>query len=249
MIHLSVRVPAAKSVSKNVRSGLLARIERPKLPGPQAVAGGDEVGGDGFGNSIGYTFLTLKPKWSASTFTTATGYPRMLFGDPEHFAIEIGEVVSYPGFPGLYVQFRFWIDKAPIGDWDDRIPLNASTKWASQFRDMEMERQRTPFPHASSSNLFREVYDQYFSYDYTNDTVSWLSLNAIYHLDAIGMGAVEDKFGLILIATVDGTERLIAKNLKNEQFVGDEFLPLGTVQSTLTKYITWGQNLLREVRG
>ena len=51
----------------------------------------------------------------------------MLFGDPNHIAIEIGEVVAYPGFPGLYVQFRFWIGRAPIGDWDDRIPLNAST--------------------------------------------------------------------------------------------------------------------------
>ncbi len=173
----------------------------------------------------------------------------MLFGDPNLFAIEIGEAVSYPGFSGLYVQFRFWIGKAPIGDWDDRIPLSGSIGWASQFRDMEPERRRSPFPPAPCPNLFQEVYDQYFSCDYTNDPISWRSLNAIYHLDAIGMGAIEDKFGLILIDTVDGTERVIAKNLKNDQFVGDVILPLGTVESILTHYIAWGKDKGQTVSG
>ncbi len=173
----------------------------------------------------------------------------MFFGDPNHFAIEIGETVSYPGFSGLYVQFRFWFGKAPIGDWGDRIPMSGSIGWASQFRDIKPERRRNPFPLAPSANLFREVYDQYFSCDYTQDPVSWRNLSAIYHLDAIGMGAVEDKFGLILVATVDGTERVLAKNLKNDQFVGDEILPLGTVESILTQYIAWGKSQAQAFSG
>jgi hypothetical protein len=63
------------------------------------------------------------------------------------------------------------------------------------------------------------------------------------------MGAVEDKFGLILVATVDGTERVLAKNLKNDQFVGDEILPLGTVESILTQYIAWGKSQAQAFSG
>ncbi len=97
----------------------------------------------------------------------------MLFGRPEYFAIEIGELITYPDFPGTYIQIRFWIGNVAIGDWNDRISLVASIGGAFKVCEAEQERRRTPLPlQCPTSELFRAVYEAYFSWDYTNDPVT-----------------------------------------------------------------------------
>jgi len=168
----------------------------------------------------------------------------MFFGSPDNFGIEIGELITYPDFPGTYIQFRFWIGNVAIGDWNDRISLIASIKSAFEVCEAEKERRLTPFDNIQTTELFKAVYEAYFSWDYTNDPVTWRNLSAIYHLDRIGMGAIEDKYGLILVATQEGKERVVVKDLKQDQFVADVSITLGFIESTLGDYIAWGRSRL-----
>ncbi len=168
----------------------------------------------------------------------------MIFGNPETFAVEIGELMNFPGFPGTYIQFRFWVGNVPIGDWNDRISLRASTESAFRICEAELERNNNPFDQAETAELFKSIYEAYFSCDYINDPVSWRSLSAFYHLDQIGMGAIEDKFGLILVTTKIGMERVIVKDLKKSLFLADISMPIGFVESILRDYIAWGRNQL-----
>lgn len=168
----------------------------------------------------------------------------MIFGKASRFAIEIGDQEKYPDYPGVYVQFRFWISGIPIGDWDDRIAVSASVGYASTVCDTQPWRQRRRFASSVSGEVFRAVYDDYFSCDYMKQPVVAPDLRDTFHLDGVGMGAVQDKYGLVLVTSSEGLERLIAKDLRQDRFVADIVVPLGFVESVLCEYIAWGKALL-----
>ncbi|MBL8817441.1 MAG: hypothetical protein JNL58_15545 [Planctomyces sp.] len=173
----------------------------------------------------------------------------MIFGKTDSFAIEVGELESYLNFSGIYVQFRFWIGKVPVGDWNDRISLQASIENACTILETEAMRQLSPFAQNHASDVFQAVYDAFYSYDYTKAPVVIPNLRDQFHLDEIGMGAIQDKYGLILVATSNSLERVIAKDLRQELLIADVSVPVGFVESVLREFIEWGRTLLRAARG
>ena len=173
----------------------------------------------------------------------------MLFGTVEGFGIEVGEEEAHPEFRDVYVAFRFWVGTVAVGDWGERISLSASTHSAALFRDLEPDRLRAPFSPVPADTLFQQVYDAVFSLHCFVGRSGGVDLRALYHLDAIGMGALRNKYGLVLVASSDGLERIVVKDLNQEQFIADVSLPLGTVESTLTQYIEWGRSRLQMPQG
>ena len=63
------------------------------------------------------------------------------------------------------------------------------------------------------------------------------------------MGAVQDKYGLVLVNSSDGRERLIAKDLKQGVFIADVAVPLGSVETVLKEYVEWGRKALLAAGG
>ncbi|QVL33841.1 hypothetical protein KIH39_08020 [Telmatocola sphagniphila] len=172
----------------------------------------------------------------------------MILGKTDRFAIEIGQLELYPEASGLFVQFRFWVANFPVGDWDDRIPLGASIDTACLIRNTEWARQLSPFAPSLPDDMFRAVYDAFFAYDYSKDPVEAPNLRDRFHLDDIGLGAIQDKYGLILVVSLEGLERVIVKDLRQEQFIADVSMPLGFVESVLNEYIEWGRTKLLAAR-
>lgn len=189
--------------------------------------------------------------WNAlgGHWATGTGNAGMIIGTSDTFAIEIGEEEPHPEFRDVYVRFRYWVDRVPVGDWNELISLSASIQGAAGTCAKEGERRRLAYAPCPSSNLFREVYDAVFSLHCFVGRSGGVDLRALYHLDAIGMGALRNKYGLVLVASSDGMERIVVKDLNQEQFIADVFLPLGTVESTLTQYIAWGRSRLQMLQG
>lgn len=169
----------------------------------------------------------------------------MMFGTSNQFAIEVGELVRYPEYPGLYVQFRFWVADIPIGDWDDRIPLVTSVRYAHESFEMSESRLRSPIAERLAEEVFNNVYEAYYRSEYDPTSEVWTSpdYRQRFHLDEIGMGAIQDKYGLIIVASSDGTERVIAKDLKHEQIIADLSLPRGLFESVMREYAEWGRRL------
>lgn len=166
----------------------------------------------------------------------------MIFGNKGLFAVEVGECEWHSGSSGPYVQFRYWVGDTPVGDWSDRISFVASAGYASVIIGAEFDRRRSPFPDELPDVVFRDAYDAFFSYDYTTDGGLVPYLRDRHHLDDIGMGAVHDKYGLILVVTSSGKERVIAKDLRKEVIVADISVPLGFVESVLSEYVEWGKS-------
>lgn len=169
----------------------------------------------------------------------------MIFGDPATFAVEAGAFEDPSLWGGLYLQFRFWIDGQPIGDWEDRIQLTASIGYAGSLCETECCRREWLFHDTSPEDIFQAVYDGFFEYDYTNDPILNPNLRDRFHVDDIGMGAVEDKYGLVLVGSSTDAERLIVKDLRKGIFLADVSLPFGFVESVLNVYIEWGRSQLR----
>lgn len=173
----------------------------------------------------------------------------MIFGKTDRFAIEIGQLDSYPEASGLFVQFRYWVGNVPIGDWDERIPLGASVEAACTIRNTQEARQRSSFALNLPDDVFRAVYDAFFAYDYSKHPVEVPNLRDRFHLDDIGLGAIQDRYGLVVIVSSEGLERVIARDLRLELFIADVSMPIGFVESVLSEYVEWGRTeLLRPVQ-
>jgi len=173
----------------------------------------------------------------------------MLFGQTDLFAIEIGQADPQPQFRDVYIQFRFWIAKVPVGDWNEQISLSASTKAASLFCDLHPQRLRTPFAPAPATTLFQQVYEAWFSLNCFVGKSGAPDLRTLHHLDPIAMGATRDRFGLILVASPDGTDRLLAKDLNQNRFIADQTLPQGSVETLLSQYTAWATAQLQPATG
>jgi hypothetical protein len=169
----------------------------------------------------------------------------VIFGVPATFAIETGAVERRPRDGGPYVQFRFWIDGQPYGDWEDRIPFKASVENAYTLCKNELHRREMLFDAVSTGDVFRKVYDGFFEYDYTKDPILSPNLRDRFHLDDIAMGATQDKYGIVLVAHGVASERLIVKDMRRHSFLADLRLPAGHVESVLNSYVEWGRSQVR----
>lgn len=169
----------------------------------------------------------------------------MIFGNPATFAIEIGAVEQPPHGAGLFIQFRFWVDSQPIGDWEDRIPLIASIENARTLCANESDRCEWLFNETSPDDIFQAVYDGFFEYDYTKDPILTPNLRDRFHLDGIGMGAIQDKYGLVLVGSSSDSERIIVKDIRKHILLADVLLRFGFVESAVNAYSEWGRSQVR----
>lgn len=166
----------------------------------------------------------------------------MIFGNKDCFAIEVGNFEMYPESSGIYAQFRFWVGAVPIGDWNDRIPFFASIEYARRACEMEQRRLGSPIVEQLPDAVFETIYDNYYRLDYDSESEIWATpdYREVFHLDGIGMGAVQDKYGLILFAASHSLERVIAKDLRKELYLADVSMPLGFAESAMCEYVEWG---------
>ena len=173
----------------------------------------------------------------------------MLFGQTEQFAIEIGAGEEQPQFHDLYVPFRFWVDQVPLGDWTEQISLSASARAAAHWCDLRPRRQRAPFAPVPPAALFQQVYEAYYSLSCFVGTSGGPDLRTLHHLDPIGMGALRDRFGILLVATQDGQARILARDLAHNRFNADLLLPEGLAETTLSQYAAWASERLQPKPG
>jgi len=168
----------------------------------------------------------------------------MTFGSVGTFAIEAGELVQFKSIQGYYIQFRFWVDNSPFGDWDDRIPLVPSIKYTQEFCENSKKRFNDACLNLSSSDLVHQLRDAFYSYDYKSGSSYVSDLRCIHHLDDVGMGAVVDRYGIVVVSFSCEIDRIVVKNLENNIIEKDISLAHGVIDSACTEYISWGRSKL-----
>lgn len=167
----------------------------------------------------------------------------MLFGTKEQFGIEIGDVQSLQG--GVYCQFRFWISGKAIGDWEDRIPLFASVVNMRRFCEHLKERIDPRF--AGDANVvFRDVYEAFYSADYTACDPDVANLRDRFHLEDVGMGAIVDKYGIVVVSPSAKESRIIVKDWTRNGSIWECSLPFGDVERIGWEYVDWANQVLIE---
>jgi hypothetical protein len=167
-----------------------------------------------------------------------------MFGQPCRFAVEVGDIDREFSPTEPFLAFRFWLGGVPLGDWEDRISLKASIAWARLFVSHSSERETSRFPEMSAYDMYLHVYRRFFDSDYATEPQVSRNLRDLCHLDSIGMGAIEDKVGVIAVATKDNMERVIAVDLRSDHVLSDVRLPLGECDVVLRSYIEWGDAVL-----
>jgi hypothetical protein len=164
----------------------------------------------------------------------------MLFGRKNDFAIEIGEVLP-EGYNGPSCQFRFWIGGRPIGDWDDRISLLTSVHWMQLLIDQRPFRTAESTADESTEAVFMAVYDAFFDADPFNPGPAEHYRDR-HHLDDIGLGAISDKFGLVVVELPSREQRVVVKDFRAEMIAADVRLPEATVEEVGQQYIRWARS-------
>ncbi len=124
----------------------------------------------------------------------------MIFGS-RSFGIEVGELTTETGSKTTLVQFRFLVNNKEIGDWEDRIRLRDSLHYLRIFLDCKKYRMRYDLADASSCKVFKDVYDAFFEYDYGSAPLQKPNLRDRFHLDDIGLGAVLDRYGIVILTS------------------------------------------------
>jgi hypothetical protein len=162
----------------------------------------------------------------------------MLFGHMGTFAIEIGEVNNIQG--SIYCQFRFWINGTAVGDWEDRIPLLASVLYTREFCGYSKQRIDLRFQLMEAQDIVKEVYDNYFAADYKTCDPEIGRQRDIFHLDPVGMGAIIDKYGIVLVSASFTESRLVVKDWIHKGAIFECRLPFGVVEQAGMEYVDWG---------
>lgn len=168
-----------------------------------------------------------------------------IFGDQNLFGIETGEVSFYPESAKVVVQFRFWMANQAIGDWVDRISLYGSILAMRDFCLYSQQRINPECENQPAEHIYSNVYDYFF------ETECLLPGNGprlrdVFHMDFIGLGAIEDLYGIILVATSGKMARIIVRDLRRMAIVVDQSLPFGEVERVGYEYIEWGNQQLRQ---
>jgi hypothetical protein len=166
----------------------------------------------------------------------------MDFGDRKSFAIEIGEIERSPGKCDVSAQFRFWIGGTPIGDWDDRISLKASIVYMKVFCRYSDYRIVPSCATMSAEEVFEKLYQGFFGHDYTVSAPVVPNLRDRHHMDDIGMGAVVDKYGIVVVRPSASGQRVIVKDLARSAIIIDITLPDGVIEAAGADYIAWGEH-------
>jgi hypothetical protein len=167
-----------------------------------------------------------------------------MFGQPSRFAIEVGAIDRDFNAGEPYLAFRFWLAGVPLGDWDDRISLKASVAWARLFLSHSADRKNRRHREMTGQEAYLEVYRRHFDWDYTVEPQALPNLRDLFHLDSIGMGAVEDKFAVFAVVMQGDIERMIAVDLRTDDVQAEVRIPFGECDDVLSKFIEWGDSVI-----
>ena len=160
----------------------------------------------------------------------------MLFGERERFGIEVGEVEFADDKP--VSQFRIWMTKEPLGDWDDRIFLKGSLAYANLFIKLRRFREQINCSEADSRTVFDDFYEYYYSDEYEGTAFAHgYDMRDLFHLDDIFMSSLRDRFGIILIPDCSGEMRLICKKFLDGS-VREQRLERGELEQILGAYVS-----------
>lgn len=164
----------------------------------------------------------------------------MIFGSSS-FGIEVGELTTEIGSDNTLVQFRFIVGDHEIGDWEDRIRLRDSLHYSKIFLECKAHRMRGDLANADSIAVFESIYDAFFDYDYGSAPPQSPNLRDRFHLDDIGLGAISDRFGLVIVDISENDSRIIVKKFADSEIVADQQIPSLEVDKAFQEYLTWGE--------
>ena len=123
----------------------------------------------------------------------------------------------------------------------------ASVNYFSDFCDNFPDRDKVAF-NGSATEVFQAVYDVFFEQDYGGvNSFSVPDLRMLHHMNYIGMGAIQDKYGVVAVCTNDAKCRAIAKDLSKNEIVADVTLEKGVLENIGAAYVVWGRQKLAEM--
>jgi hypothetical protein len=106
--------------------------------------------------------------------------------------------------------------------------------------DHRAHRVAEPVEDESAEAVFQAIYHAFYDQDpFTDQAVP--DLRDRHHMDDIGMGAIQDKFGVVVVEETSGQQRVIVKDLRAEMIAADVRLPNATVEEVGRQYICWAK--------
>lgn len=166
----------------------------------------------------------------------------MLFGEIATFAIEAEFIEAYEKW--TYGRLRFWIDGAPIGDFDDTSDLATSARWGRSFLAASPRRTRPELDCMASDDVYELLYGRFVEPVHTTSPKPWLGSwdRQPYVLDEVGESALRDSFAAVAVRAADGTDRIIIKCFDEGRLI-ETRVPQGFCDHTIGSYCRWVESL------
>lgn len=171
---------------------------------------------------------------------------QILFGDKSQFAIAAQVVRRVDRW--LYGHFCFFIEGAPLGDYEEEVLLKTCAAYLQEYLDLE-DRAWPGQEAMTKEALFAAVYDSIIvdlhepNRPRPKPDASRTDLIERYkrrrlHLDHAGDGAFVDKYGVVLIRRGDGADRIVWRDLATKT-LGEAVLPPGVFARAATSFLSW----------
>jgi hypothetical protein len=132
----------------------------------------------------------------------------VIIGSKSRFAIE-AEPDSFVD-NWILGHFRFWVDGAEVGDWDDTADLKGCWWWLRDFCSNPRDRFDSSLLGVDAGGVFRLLYDAVMAPGGIANPEAQPVPNAAprFHLSHLGMSSFE-QFDLLLVKDEIGRERLL----------------------------------------
>ncbi len=161
-----------------------------------------------------------------------------MFGNPASLAIEVGKTTTADDGT-QYVQARLIIADQPFGNWEELISLRGCAANMKEFLKYSKLRRNPSAKDVAPEKLFASTFDAFFDYDYSSQPVLRPNLRDIYHLNEIGLGALRDQYGIVVVEVSQNLSRVVAKDLQRDQIILDHLVETSEITSAGTQFIHW----------
>lgn len=162
----------------------------------------------------------------------------MMFGNPESIAIEVGKTAM--AADGIkYVQFRLIIARQAFGNWAEPISLTACAANMKEFLKNSVFRKNPAAKEQGPEELFASTFDAFYDYDYSSQPVLRPNLRDRYHLNEIGLGAIRDQYGIVVVEVAPNISRVVAKDLRTDQILLDHIVETNEIGRMGVQFIEW----------
>lgn len=171
----------------------------------------------------------------------------MIFGSPDTFAIEVGEVeLLCDGRP--YVPFQVIVDKQHLGDFQDRVLLFGVAVAMKSFIAMRDHRRNYEFNRCNAKKVFAKTFTAFYEGDYWSQPVTIPDLRQRYHFSEVGMDSMCDSFGIVVVEVEDNVSRIVAKDLRADRLIVDARIDTNEFYQAGYRFVDWAEEeVLRQV--